>query len=281
MIRRKDIKAYLLIAPAVTIAVLFSIYPFIKSLIDSFLTVSQSGRILGFAGLDNYKMLFRDEAFHNSLRNTALFAIIFVPLNTVLTLSAAALTRNKRRFSSISETIFFLPMSLSLAASSMIFKEMFRGRISIVNRIFGTSIEWLSEGLPALLVLVFLGVFLDFGLDYILLLSAFRSNDKSVTEAAMLDGAGSMRLLFEIELPMIRKMLLATVFLAAKDALLIVAPIMIVTEGGPFRATETLMYYYYLEAFRSGNRGIQNTLSVILVLGASLFMALSGKRRKR
>lgn len=281
MIRRKDIKAYLLIAPAVTIAVLFSIYPFAKSLVDSFLTVSQSGRIIGFAGLDNYRMLFRDEAFHNSLRTTILFALLFVPLNTALTLSAASLTRNKTKLSSVAETIFFLPMSLSLAASSMIFKEMFRGRISIINRIFGTSIEWLSNSTPALFVLILLGVFLDFGLDYILLLSAFRSNDRSVVEAAMLDGAGSMRILFEIEIPMIKKMLIATVFLAAKDALLIVAPIMIVTEGGPFRATETLMYYYYLEAFKSGNRGIQNTLSVILVSCAAAFMALSGKRRKR
>ncbi len=278
---RKTLKAYLFIAPALLIALVFYIYPFLKSFIFSFLTINQRGHITGFAFLENYKALFRDKAFINSVRNTLRFTILFVPLNTLLTVGAAALTRKTHRFSAIAETIFFMPMAISLSGASLIFSLMFRGRVSIVNRIFHLSIEWLGEKAPAMLVLVLLGVFLDFGIDYILLLTALKSNDKSVLEAAELDGAENERLFFCIELPMIKNIVIATVFLAIKDALLIVAPIMIVTEGGPFRSTETMMFYYYIEAFKSGNRAIANTLSVLLVAFAALLMTISTRKREK
>ena len=278
---RKTLKAYLFIAPALLIALVFYIYPFLKSFIFSFLTINQRGHITGFAFLENYKTLFRDKAFINSVRNTLRFTILFVPLNTLLTVGAATLTRKTHRFSSIAETIFFTPMAISLSGASLIFSLMFRGRVSIVNRIFHLSIEWLGERAPAMLVLVLLGVFLDFGIDFILLLTALKSNDKSVLEAAELDGAENERLFFCIELPMIKNIVIATVFLAIKDALLIVAPIMIVTEGGPFRSTETMMFYYYIEAFKSGNRAIANTLSVLLVAFAALLMTISTRKREK
>ena len=124
-----------------------------------------------------------------------------------------------------------------------------------------------------------LSVFLDFGLDYILLLSAYRSIDRSMIEAAEIDGAGGARMLFSIELPQIRPMLLVTVFMAAKDAALISAPVMVLTQGGPFRSTETIMYYYYLEAFRSANVQAGRAISVMMVALSVLLMALAGRKR--
>ena len=125
----------------------------------------------------------------------------------------------------------------------------------------------------------FLGVFLDFGIDYIILLSSFRSIDKSVIEAAMLDGASDERIFFSIELKMVKNIVLAIVFLALKDALLIVAPVTILTEGGPFRSTETIMFYYYIEAFKSNNVAIGNTITVILVLLSVAMMSIATSKR--
>lgn len=278
---KKTLKAYLFIAPALLIALVFYIYPFLKVFISSFFNVNQKGHITSFVFFENYKMLFRDKAFINSVKNTLFFTILFVPLNTLMTVSAAALTRNKHKMSYIAETIFFTPMAISLSGASIIFSLMFRGRVSIINRIFHLSIEWLGERVPAMIVLVLLGVFLDFGIDYIILLAALKSNDKSVLEAARLDGAENEKLFFLIELPMIKNIVIATVFIAIKDALLIVAPIMIVTEGGPFRSTETMMFYYYIEAFKSGNKAIANTLSSVLVAFAVILMAFSTRKRSK
>lgn len=275
----KKAEPYILLLPAVTLALIFSILPFSRSIVLSFLRVTQNGRIIGFAALDNYRNLFSDKAFVQSISHTLLFVALFLPLNTALTLAAAAITRRKTRRSGLAEFIFFSPLAVSLSAYSMIFSEMFKGRISIINRILSMDMLWLESPGSAMAVLVMLSVFLDFGLDYILLLSSFRSIDKSVIEAAEIDGCSGIRTLFMIELPQIRPMLLITVFMALKDALLISAPVMLLTEGGPFRSTETVMYYYYLEAFRSSNLQKGRAISTLMVGVSMILVALASRRR--
>ena len=88
-------------------------------------------------------------------------------------------------------------------------------------------------------------------------------------------------MLFQIETPAIKTMLAITIFMALKDAILISAPVMVLTEGGPFRSTETIMYFYYLEAFKSGNRAYESTISSMMVLSSALLMgAIALIRRK-
>lgn len=277
---KNSIKPYFYIAPAVLLAFVFTGMPFIRALISSFFKIGSNGDIRGFVFLDNYKALLSDPSFINAIKNTLLFTILFLPLNTVLTLLASALTRRKNKFSFLPEYIFFLPMAFSLSAATLLFKEMFRGRVSIINRIFDTQIEWLSESIPAMFVLVFLGIFLDFGIDYIILLSAFRGEDKSILDAARLDGATGSKLFFFIELPMAKNMILVTIFLALKDALLMVAPVTILTEGGPYRSTETVMFYYYIEAFKAGNYATGNTITVLSVVLFTIIMSIYVRRRK-
>ncbi|MBQ3317697.1 MAG: sugar ABC transporter permease, partial [Spirochaetales bacterium] len=210
-----------------------------------------------------------------------LFIVLFVPANTFLTLLAASLTRRKSRHSHVPEYRFFSPVAISLSAYSLLFKELFRGKSSVINRILGLESGWITEPAGAMVTLVILGVFLDFGIDYILLMCAFRSTDRNVIEAARMDGAGGWRLFFDMELPMIRETVLVTVFLALKDAILISAPIIILTEGGPFRSTETIMFYYYVEAFKSGNRAVQNSLASLVLTLAACAMAVYNIRRRR
>ena len=274
------IKPYLFIAPAVILAALFWWYPSAKGFVDSFLTISNSGKVMGFAGMKNYVMLFSDESFTNSLWTTLKFTLLFVPSNTILTVLAASLTRRRSKLSFLPEYLFFSPVAISLSAYSLLFREMFRGKASVMNRLFGLESGWITEPAGAMVTLVILGVFLDFGLDYILLMCAFRSLDRNIIEAARMDGAGGWGLLFGVELPMIGKTVMVTVFLALKDAILICAPILILTEGGPFRSTETIMFYYYTEAFRSGNRAVQNALSSLVLTIAALAMIIYERRER-
>lgn len=273
-------KAYLFLAPSLISLLLFSIIPSLSVLIESLMRISNSGKVLGFNGLNNYKILFNDSSFINSLKNTAIYTFLFVPLNTFFTLLAATLTRRKSKFSFIPEYIYFMPIAISLSSYSIILKELFRGENSPINKLFSTHLSGISTPVGALTTLVILGIFLDFGLDYILLLCAFRSVDKSVIEAARMDGCGGWKLFYLIELPMIKDTLLATILLSLKNSLLISAPVLILTEGGPFRSTETIMFYYYTEAFRSNNRAIQNSLSSLILIAAAFVMIIYNYRRK-
>ncbi len=277
---RYRIKPYLFIAPATILAALFWWYPSAKGFVDSFLTISNSGKVMGFAGIGNYIILFSDKSFLNSLWTTLRFVLLFVPLNTFLTVLAASLTRRRSKLSFIPEYLFFSPVAISLSAYSLLFREMFRGKASVINRLLGLDAPWITDPAGAMATLVILGVFLDFGLDYIMLTCAFRSLDRNVIEAARMDGAGGWRLLADVELPMIGKTVMVTVFLALKDAILICAPIIILTEGGPFRSTETIMFYYYVEAFKSGNRAVQNALSSLVLTLAALAMIIYERKRR-
>ena len=152
MKRKENMKAYLFLLPSLALAATFLFYPLMKAFASSFLTISHSGKILGFAGFKNYAKLFSDSGFRNAALNTIKFIIFFVPLNTALTLLAATLTRKKRKGTAIAEFIFASPIVISLSAYALIFKEMFRGRISIINRIFSSEINWLSDKVPAMFV---------------------------------------------------------------------------------------------------------------------------------
>lgn len=278
--RKETARPYLFLLPALLIGLVFYIYPSISALVDSFLKINTRGEVTGFAFLENYKLLFSDSSFKKSVGNTLVFTLLFVSLNTFLTLLSSALTRRRNRFSFIPEFIFFMPVAVSLSAYSLVFKELFRGKESVINRLLSLSFPGVTSPESAMITLVMLSVCLDFGLDYILLLCSFRSIDKSIIEAARMDGAGGRRLFFQIELPEIRHTLLVTVFLAVKDALLISAPVIILTEGGPYRSTETVMFYYYTEAFRSGNKAVQNTLVSLILYGVSIFMIIYHRRLK-
>ncbi len=274
MKRRIDKRAYLYLIPAFAVVSVFSFAPFIKTFISSFFLINQKGTVTAFAGLANYRVLLDDAYFIKSIENTALFVILFLPLNTFLTLLSASLVKEKTKFNEWISLAYFLPLAFSLSLSSLIFKEMFKGTNSIINRIFGLDIAWLNDRMSAFAAIVLLSVFLDFALDHILLLSSFRKIDKSIKEASMMDGASSFQMYFKIELPLISPTLLMTMFIAFKDALLISAPIMTMTEGGPRRGTETVMYYYYLEAFKSSNRAAESTIATLMVLLSALILLL-------
>ena len=83
--------------PAVILVAVFSYYPFIKAFISSFFIENQLGEITEFVGLENYKALFSNDFFIQSVKTTFLLSVIFVPVNTILTLAAASFVRRKTR----------------------------------------------------------------------------------------------------------------------------------------------------------------------------------------
>lgn len=278
---RCDKRGYLYVLPAVILVAVFSYYPFIKAFISSFFIENQLGEITKFVGLENYKALFSNEFFIQSVKTTFLLAAIFVPVNTILTLAAASFVRRKTRYNELIGALYIIPLAFSMSLLALIFKQIFNPVNSIINRIFNLDIVWLNDRTSAITAIVVLCVFLDFALDYILLLSAFRKIERNIIEASLIDGANEAQRYFRIELPLIVPTLIMTIFIALKDVLLISAPIMLMTEGGPFRSTESVMFYYYIEAFRGHNKAAESTISSITVIFSSLLLIVYSLIQKR
>jgi ABC-type sugar transport systems, permease components len=280
--KKDEAKSIAFLLPAIMLALVFVYFPLLKTLIASFFSVSFSGKLKAFTGLANYKALFSRTEFLTSVFVTVRFTLLFVPFNTALVLLAAVLSERERKNSPFFETAFFLPMALSLSSACLVFKFFFNPSIGLINSALGLNIEWLESITAATASLLILCVYLDFGIDYILLITAFKSLDESVTDAAVLDGAGETALLFRIKLPLIKPTLNYVVFMGMRDALLMAVPPMILTEGGPFRATETIVYHYYNLVFRSNSYGQGAAISAIIFLFCALTsITFAFIRRKR
>ena len=277
VMNREKVRPYLYILPALFLAFVFVYIPFIQSVFSSFFSIRQNGELNSFTGLENYRKLFANEIFSESFANTFRFMILFVPLNIILIMTAVLLTEKERKGNRIYETVFMLPMAMGMSSIALIFKYMFRPSVGIINRIIGYDIPWTNDAFWAMLSVAFLGVFLDFGLDYLLLLSALRNLDRSVVEAARLDGASEVQVFSRIKRPLMTPTLFFVLFISIKDALLICAPIMVMTEGGPFRSTQTIVYYYYIEAFRNSNYAAAYSISTLVFIIAALITFLSAK----
>ncbi len=280
--KKTSLKPYLFLLPALILALVFVYSPFISSIISSFFNVRIDGSLSSFVGLANYIKVFHNEIFTESFMNTFRFMIIFVPLNIILIMAAVLPSEKDSKTNRVFQTVFMLPMAIGMSSIALIFKYMFRPSIGIINRIIGVDIQWTNDATAAMFSLVFLGIFLDFGLDYLLLLSSMKNLNKSVSEAAMLDGANAFQSFTRIKLPLISPTLFFVLFISIKDALLICAPVMVMTEGGPFRSTQTIVYYYYIEAFRNSNYASAAAIStLVFILAALITLASSAIDRRR
>ena len=109
----------------------------------------------------------------------------------------------------------------------------------------------------------------------ILALAGLQQIPVEYKEAAIIDGANEWQVLTRIKLPLLSPTLFFVLFISIKDALLICAPVMVMTEGGPFRSTQTIVYYYYIEAFRNSNYSAAAAISTVVFIIAAIITSAS------
>jgi len=263
------------------LAYLFSYRPFFKTIANSFSLVNFSGRIIEFVGFENYRNLFADHNFQISFLNTFRFALFFVPINLVFCLVAALLVYRKRRFTAFNETLFILPMAVAMSSAALVFRALFNPTIGVVNYLLGLSIQWFNDPVWAMFTIIVLGVWMAIGLDFLLLLGALRSVPSQLLEAAEMEGAGAVAKFFRIQLPLISPTILFIVSTRLRDSMLLSGPVLVMTEGGPLRSTQTLVYQMYIEGFSGGNYSKGSAISVVVFLLTFLMILLAFRFERR
>ena len=200
---KKLLKIFAFLAPIVLFAIVFVYYPFVKTIINSLCSVNERGEVGNFVGLENYSYVFGRSDFKKSVLNSLIITLINVPVTLVITISLALIATKKRRFSVVYETLFCLPMAISMSAACMVFKSMFSPTLGFVNHLFGTSLGWFESRDTALYTCIILTVWMGIGFNFLLFQSALRGIPTQVMEAAKLDGAGFFTRVFKIQLPLI------------------------------------------------------------------------------
>ena len=260
----------------------FVYYPFLKTCLQSVSAVNFRGEITGFAGLDNFRYLFSRREFSAALTNTLMLTLINVPVTVLVTLSLAWLCSRPRPLQSVYETMLSLPMVVSMASISLVFKVLLNPSVGWLNYAFHLDIGWYEDRHTAMGGILLLTVWMGIGFNFLLFLSAFRALPKDMLGSAALDGAGSVRTLLQIQLPLISPTVLYVLCTNMIQAMMTNGPILILTQGGPSRSTMTLIYLMYSSGYASSNYSLAAAVSMIafgLTLLFSLLLFMTEKRK--
>ena len=280
--RREGRRVFFLLLPIMFFAIAFIYFPFIRTIINAFSRVNSKGIIKGFAGLENFIYTYSRKDFLSALKHTLIIAIFNVPITLVITLTLALLSQKRRRLSAVYETMFTLPMSVSMSAACMIFKSMFSPSVGFINYFFSLKLGWFESTETALAACIILTVWMGIGFDYLLLLSALRGIPKSVMEATEVDGISLWRKIFLVEIPLISPTIFYIFCTNLVLCMMTSAPMIIIMGVSPeSSATNTLMSMMYQSGFSSSDYGLAAVLSLTAFLLTLLFTILSFVAEKR
>lgn len=268
--RRNTLIAYSFIAPNFIGFLLITLIPIIFSFGLSF-TEWDSARPMVFVGLDNFKKLFSDTTFKISFWNTLYYAVGTVPLTTLISLGLAVLLNQKIRGKVIFRSIFFFPYVASLVAVTVVWNMMFHPDMGPVNSVLAMlGVEnlprWAADVKWAMPTVISLSVWKSAGYFMIVYLAALQGIPRDLYEAGLIDGANAWQRFRKITLPMLTPTTFFVVMMNTINAFKVFDQIYMMTQGGPGRSTNVLVYHLYNTAFKSSKFGYASAIAIVLFL---------------
>lgn len=287
--RNEQITGWLFIMPTLVLIGLFMIYPVIWSLWTSF----QVGRgtNLSFGGMDNIYRLLEDPILRRALWNTGIFLVVQVPIMLILALIlASSLNAPNLWGRTFFRTAVFLPCITSLVAYSVLFKSMF-AEDGVINdfllwaHLIGEPIPWMLEPFWARIVIIIAVTWRWTGYNMIFYLAALQNIDKSIYEAARIDGVPAYARFWHITVPLLKPVILFTSVISTIGALQLFDEVVnFYPDGSPGDAALTLSVYIYNLTFRFmpnfGYAALVSYVIVILVAVLSYLQFLVARERK-
>lgn len=286
--RQKEdyITAYLMILPLFLGLLVFYIYPTIKVFIDSFFKVGAFGK-REFYGINNYIMMFRDSVMWRSLLNTFIYVIVIVPGNLVLSLIVASLLNSNIKFKSLFRTIYFLPAITMGTAVAIVWKWMYNSDFGIINNILNLlgfeSMKFITNPKIAIYAISAVGIWVNIGYNMIILLAGMQGISNVYYEAAKIDGASPIKQFFHITLPLVTPSLffvLITSLIGTFQTFDIIF-MMIEKTGIALEATQSMVVYFYINAFEFSKKGYASAIAVFLFLIILFITFIQMKLQKR
>lgn len=265
--RKNTLIAWSFIAPNFIGFFLFTMIPVVFSLVLAFMKWDSFGTP-EFVWFDNFSKMMTDDTFWISLKNTFLYTIGVVPLTLVCSLGLAILLNKKIKGVKFFRTAFFFPYVTSLVAIAVVWNMLFHPTMGPINQFLKIFIEnppgWASSSDWALAVIIIVSVWRGMGYYMILYLSGLQSISKELYEAASMDGANKWKQFTNVTLPSLRPTTFFVTIMLVINCFKIFDLVQVMTDGGPGRATNVLVYQVYTEAFVKFNFGYASAIAMVL-----------------
>lgn len=282
--------AVLLMSPVIIVFLVVACYPLLQTISTSFFVDRPAEPWMGhdFIGLKNYKTIFADPIFWNSIWNTIYFTVVSVALELVIGFAAALLLNRKFRGKGIMRAVVMLPWAIPTVIAANAFMFMYNDIYGVFNDllirmgILSQPVAWLGSTSTAMLAVIVADVWKCFPFITIILLANLQSIPSDLYESATIDGAGKVQAFVHITLPFMKSAIFTALLLRTIDAIRVFDMITVLTEGGPNDATNVLMTNIYRYTFRYMNFDLGAAASVVsflLILLISLFfiVRMTGK----
>jgi ABC-type sugar transport system permease subunit len=282
---RRSLVAYLILLPALIIAVMFVYYPSLYVLRLSFFDWDLISPNQLFVGLGNYFRLFAKHSdFWGSLIRTLEYSLIYIPLSLVGGLALATALTKIKYLKGFFQSVFFIPSVTSISVVSVVWSFIYNPQIGPLNQFLlkiGMNADlipqWLNDPKLALPCLAVMGAWQSLGFMTLLFIAGLNNIPKSYYEAAAVDGANGWINFWKITLPLLSPVTYYVLFMLMINSFRVFGIVAIMTRGRPLGSTNVLLYYVYQNAFQYFDAGLASAASWIVFMIIMAFMLLQSK----
>jgi len=272
--------AFLFLLPYILVFFIFRFGPSIAGIGVAF----TKWNIVGdpaFVGLKNFVRLFSDEMFGTAVLNTLLFLLFTVPVLVAGSLLIAMLLNTKLKARHTVRTLAIIPYVLIPAVVGIIWNWLYDNNFGILNYYLkgmgGKPVEWLTSEGMALISVSIVTVWSYIGYNMILFLAGLQGISVELYEAARIDGANAFQVFFKITLPQLKPICSLIITLTLINTIQIFDQIFVMTNGGPGKATLTLVQYLYGTAFQNFNLGYGSAIGCAILVILVVFVFIQSK----
>lgn len=270
-ILRNRLAFVVFVVPALILYITFFIVPLINSLRYSITSWNGVTDPI-FNGVDNFIKAFNDPDFWVAFRNNIYFLLFSVFIQVPVIVVVSILISNVKRLNNFYKITVFLPTILSTAAIGVIWKFMYSPDAGMINQFLRTiGLEswtrvWLGDENFAMLAILATNGWQWTGFYIVLVLAGIFAIPKEIIEAGEIDGAVGWRKATLLTLPLIRPVVIVTMFLSITGSMKALDIVMIMTNGGPYGSSEVMATYMYKQAYSMSDFGYANAISIIITV---------------
>lgn len=285
----KTIKTILLL-PTVLIYTVFLIAPIFIAIYYSMTDYTGIGKAV-FAGLKNYRLMFSDKLFLIALKDTAILLAACVLLLYVLSFCIALLLNRDFRGGAFVKAIVFAPYVIAPILVGIIWSYVLNPNYGLVNSVLHATgidklaVEWIggTKWSPISYAIVFTWQVLGFHAT--IFLAGLKNISQDLYEAAEIDGAGSLRRIFAITIPMLKETLIINMVLVITGVFKIYELVYQLTGGGPAHQSEVLVSYMYNTVFTSRRYGYGMAIATVVlalsIIGSFMYIRISSRKQRK
>jgi multiple sugar transport system permease protein len=268
--RHEATAAWRLCAPTLALMLLLLVLPSLAVVGLSLTDAELGSSDWNFLGLAAYRDLLGDRDFQRAFRNTAVYVGLVAPASVLLGLALALLIESGTTARAFFRSVFFLPVVSLIVAMGTVWQYLMHPTIGPLNLLLGKlalpAVNWLGTSDTVLWGLAIIGIWQAVGFNMVLYLAGLTSIDRTLYQAAEIDGARSPWQRFRlVTWPMLSPMTLFVITISVINSVKVFETVAALTQGGPARASEVLLWSIYQEGFVYLHIGTASAMAVVFV----------------